>query len=80
MSDTEEERRWTIRRGGRWEGWGGGHKRKTEAQKEIRGAQQKKAEVDVTLTVDKEETEGGINRNKMQSGSIKIKKIENLHL
>lgn len=58
--------------GGR--GGGGGHKRETEAQKETRGAQQKKAQVDVTLTVDKEGTEGGINRNKMQSGSIKIRK------
>lgn len=40
-------------------GGGGGHKRETEAQKEIRGAEQKKAQVDVTLGVDKEGTEGG---------------------
>lgn len=40
--------------------WGrGGHKRETEAQKEIRGAEQKKAQVDVTLGVDKEGTDGG---------------------
>lgn len=45
-----------MRVGGRG---GRGHKRETEAQKEIRGAQQKKAQVDVTLTVDKEGTEGG---------------------